>query len=117
MNAGMRIWLAVSLALMLSLTSQAMAVMRGTPGPAGEIVLCTGSGPISVQVDENGQPVGKPHICPDCALSLFALDAGLPGLPERFLGRGARLGIVETAQGVSIGAVRAVARGPPGAPA
>jgi hypothetical protein len=59
------------LALMLILTGQSLAVMRMAPGPAGEMVLCTGSGPVAVAVDENGQPVGPPHICPDCAMALF----------------------------------------------
>lgn len=62
----------ILLALVLVLTGQSMAMARGAPGPAGEMVICTGQGIVSITVDENGDPVGPPHICPDCALSLFA---------------------------------------------
>ncbi len=55
-----------------------MAQARMTPGPKGHIVLCTGTGPLSVLVDAKGQPTGATHICPDCAMSLFQVvtDAG-----------------------------------------
>ncbi|WP_366915002.1 DUF2946 family protein [Antarcticimicrobium sp.] len=68
-----RRYLALLLVAVMVLTSQSMAVARGATGPAGQIVLCTGTGPIAVHVDEDGQPTGPPHICPDCALHL--LDA------------------------------------------
>ena len=64
--------LAALMALILVLTGQTMAVARGATGPAGSMVLCTGTGPITILVDENGQPIGPRHICPDCSLSLFA---------------------------------------------
>lgn len=60
------------MALVLVLTGQSMAIARGTPGPSGQIELCTGTGPVMVSVDENGQPVGPPHICPDAAATVFA---------------------------------------------
>ena len=52
-----------------------MALARTAPAPAGEIVLCTGSGAATVAVDAQGRPTGAVHICPDCALSLFDLPA------------------------------------------
>jgi len=73
--ALLRPFIAFSLALMIALTSGAMAIARGQSGAAGSIVLCTGTGPISVLVDGDGQPIGPVHICPDCALSLFAAVA------------------------------------------
>lgn len=73
----------VLMALMLVLTGQSMAIARGTPGPSGEMVLCTGTGPITVLVDENGQPVGQAHICPDCAFAFFAAHWDAPDLPPR----------------------------------
>ncbi|SDI64478.1 hypothetical protein [Lutimaribacter saemankumensis] len=73
----------VLMALMLVLTGQSMAIARGTPGPSGEMVLCTGTGPITVLVDENGQPVGRAHICPDCAFAFFAAHWDAPDLPAR----------------------------------
>lgn len=68
-----RRYLALVLVAVMVLTSQSMAVARGATGPAGQIVLCTGTGPVAVYVDDDGQPTGAPHICPDCALHL--LDA------------------------------------------
>lgn len=59
----------------LALTAQSMAVARGTAMSAGQIVLCTGTGPVVVDVDKDGQPVDPAHICPECAVSeLVALD-------------------------------------------
>lgn len=74
MKRRVRAYLGIALALLLALTGQSMAVARGTTGPAGQMVLCTGTGPVSILVDENGQPTGPPHYCPDCVLSL--LNAG-----------------------------------------
>ncbi|QIZ80555.1 hypothetical protein [Thalassovita gelatinovora] len=109
----MRSYLALVLAALLTLTGQSMAVARGMPNAAGEIVLCTGFGPISVLVDQNGQPVGKPHICPDYALSLFALHEGPPLQFLRPLGQVVTLQI-ETGRVVAMGdIVPATARGPP----
>ncbi len=67
--------LALLLALIVAATSGAMAVARGQTVIAGQIVLCTGTGPVSVNVDADGQPVGPPHICPDCVMSLMAAVA------------------------------------------
>lgn len=53
-------------------TSGAMAAARGQAAISGQMVLCTGTGPVTVNVDAEGQPVGPAHFCPDCALSLLA---------------------------------------------
>lgn len=62
---------ALALALLLVLTAQSMAVARGMAGPFGAVVLCTGTGPVTILTDAEGQPVGPAHICPDCTLSLI----------------------------------------------
>ncbi|WP_417259531.1 hypothetical protein [Celeribacter sp.] len=73
---SLRPLIAVVFAVLLFATSQTMAVTRGTMRDAtGAVVLCTGTGPITVLIDDDGQPVGPPKICPDCAMSVFA-DAG-----------------------------------------
>jgi len=69
---------AILLAAMLAFGSGAMAVARGQAAAAGAVVLCTGEGIVSVPVDLSGNPVGPAHICPDCALSLFAAHAAPP---------------------------------------
>ena len=70
--------LAGFLALTLALTSAAMAAARGQTMAAGSVVICTGSGAVTMQVDADGQPVGPVHICPDCALSLLEAAAAAP---------------------------------------
>ncbi|WP_371226244.1 hypothetical protein [Roseovarius sp. 2305UL8-3] len=71
MTRGLRIFVAVALSVMLVFTSHSMAVARGMPGPDGQMVICTGQGPVMVSVDATGNPVGPPHICPDATLSLL----------------------------------------------
>ena len=64
--------LAVSLALLIAVTSQHMALARGmSTDVAGQVILCTGQGVTTVAVDAQGNPVGPVHICPDCALSFM----------------------------------------------
>jgi len=82
----MRVLTPLLLALMLALTSQSMAVARGASAAAGQIVLCTGSGPMAVFVDAEGQPTGAPHICPDATLHVL-VEGALPDFsaPDRIL--------------------------------
>lgn len=68
---ALRSYLFAFTVLCLVLTSQTMAMARGAQGPAGQVVLCTGTGPVTVLIDAEGQPTGPVHICPDCALGLF----------------------------------------------
>lgn len=87
MTLSSRSLLALLLSLVLVLTAQTMAMARGAPGPAGQMELCTGSGVVIVTLDENGDPVGRPHICPDYALHLLSAvvppDAPVLRLPVR----------------------------------
>ncbi len=101
------------LALVLILTGQSMAVMRMMPGPTGEMVLCTGTGPITVLTDENGQPVGPPHICPDCAMSMMAAHWDTPTQPLRPMARHVPLRPGTMALPRTAAAPSAQARGPP----
>ncbi|WP_306153752.1 hypothetical protein [Roseovarius sp. MMSF_3281] len=71
MTRSLRPYLALCLALLLTLTSQTMAIARGAPPPVGQAILCTGTGPVTVLVDAEGQPTGQVHICPDCALHVL----------------------------------------------
>ncbi|UYV36683.1 hypothetical protein N4R57_17045 [Rhodobacteraceae bacterium D3-12] len=78
-----RSYIALFLALMLAFTGQSMAVARGMPDATGQIVLCTGSGPLVISVDANGQPTGAAHICPDFAAALFVALGEAPCLCHR----------------------------------
>jgi hypothetical protein len=105
---------ALLLALLLALTSGTMAVARGQATAVGTLVLCTGQGVVAVPVDAEGKPTGAAHICPDCALSLFAALSAPPPGPVR---PAAAVMPVSVASGVSLlprrpGAAPR-ARGPP----
>lgn len=74
-------FLSITLALLIAVTSQQMAVARGVAvDAAGSVILCTGQGPVTVVLDTQGIPIegtgGIIHFCPDCALTLIAaIDA------------------------------------------
>lgn len=63
-----RVFIPFLLALILALTSQAMAVTRVSSDATGQMVLCIGTQSVTVYVDAEGQPTAAPHFCPDCAL-------------------------------------------------
>lgn len=65
--------LTLTLALMIAVTSQQMAMARGVMKDAqGQVILCSGQGPIVVTLDAQGDPIGPVHFCPDCALKVLA---------------------------------------------
>lgn len=67
--------IAALLAALITLTGLSLASGRGMSRAAGQIVLCTGQGPIAVWVDADGQPVDRTALCPDQTLALLgALD-------------------------------------------
>ncbi|MGB2203492.1 MAG: hypothetical protein ACPH5G_19335 [Pseudooceanicola atlanticus] len=102
------------LSLLLLATAQAAAVAHAAPGPAGQMELCTGTGPVMVYVDENGTPTGPPVYCPDFALSLILsldLDPVLP--PPRDAESRAIAASVVIAAAVSRGPASVRVRGPP----
>lgn len=66
-------FLTLTLAILIAVTSQQMAMARGTMmDAAGQVVLCTGHGTKTVTIDHNGEPIDLVHICPDCALTFAA---------------------------------------------
>lgn len=62
----------LGLALLIGFTSVQFATARGQPPAVGMMEICTGTGPIHILVDENGEPTGGVMLCPDYALSFFA---------------------------------------------
>lgn len=101
------------LVVVVALTSLTMAVARGQTRVAGEIVICTGYGMTTITVDENGQPTGPVHLCPDMVLAMMAaIDTPAPDFtrPETVTRR------IETPVVTLAGALWAPtprARGPP----
>lgn len=113
MMMRLRPYIAVLLATMLGLTGQAMAVARGMSSASGEMVICTGNGAVTLSIDENGDPAGPAHICPDCALSLIATVADVPHTDARPLARKLSLGYETLAFATPSVIIHAHARGPP----
>lgn len=70
-----------ALAVLMMLTSTAMANGQMRAAAVGEMVLCAGhDGPRVVQMDAEGQPV-KPRVtCPDCLLDTGVLVTLAPTL-------------------------------------
>jgi len=78
--------LSFMMVLVLALTSQSMAVARGANAATGQMVLCTGNGPLAVYVDASGAPTSAPHICPDSAMNvLFEVQAPEFNAPQQVL--------------------------------
>lgn len=77
MTAPLRSYLAIALCLLLVMTTQAMAVMRGASDAVGMVELCSGDDVVTIYVDDTGEPTAAPHICPDCLP--LALAGLLPG--------------------------------------
>jgi len=68
--------LAFAFAAVIIATSGAMASARGMARDAsGEMVLCVGTGAVTVLMGADGQPLGVAHFCPDCALASLAVVA------------------------------------------
>lgn len=65
------------LSLLLALASVELAVARGLPRPAGEVVICRGLSVVTVTIGADGTPVRQSQLCPDGAAALLA-DPGLP---------------------------------------
>lgn len=68
--------LTLLLVLLLVTTSQSMAVARGSAAAVGQMVICTGSGPVAVFLDAEGRPTNAPHLCPDSTLVAPGVAAG-----------------------------------------
>ena len=61
-----------TLALILTLLASAFATASARGAMAGtlDMVICTGQGMATIQVNAKGDPVDPRHTCPDCVLTL-----------------------------------------------
>lgn len=114
MSRKLNIIAAAALALTLTLTGQAMAQLRGAPGPAGMIEICTGSGMVQMLADANGAPQGPADVCPDCVMVVLS-DHVAPASLAPHLPRMSQLTVHRiAAHATSLAGVRPSARSPPG---
>ncbi|WP_417719609.1 hypothetical protein [Salipiger sp.] len=75
---------AILLALVLAFTSFEIAVARGTLPVAGQIVICSGQGFVTILLDAEGNPTDHVHICPDAAMAFTAppvVPLAVPDVP------------------------------------
>ncbi|KUJ76135.1 hypothetical protein AVO45_12520 [Ruegeria marisrubri] len=87
MKTVLRAYLALALAMLVALTGQGLAASRGLNAAVGQMEICTGTGPVVVYMDEQGQPAQPPHYCPDYALTVLGAiapdQAPVPVAPPR----------------------------------
>jgi hypothetical protein len=73
--------LTLTLALLIAVTSQQMAMARGIMTDAsGQVIICTGEGTITISLDGQGTPIEGPapaHICPDCTLTIADVSSDI----------------------------------------
>jgi hypothetical protein len=113
MRSLYRSLLGVALILLVALTSVHLGMARGQARMAGSIVLCTGTGPVAVAVDRDGQPIERPHVCPDCVFTAMAGLAAPLSLTEWQV-QPRKMHVAEVARvAVSARQVTPQARGPP----
>ena len=66
------------LILSLGFSSLGFGMARGQAPAAGEMVLCTGNGIVTVSIDADGTPVESHTLCPDAALAFWVATASPP---------------------------------------
>ncbi len=74
-------FISATLMALLVLTGSALAMARGAGHVAGQMVICTGTGPVMVYLGELGQPTDPPVYCPDAVVSMIE-DAVVSDLPR-----------------------------------
>ncbi|WP_240931831.1 hypothetical protein [Parasedimentitalea denitrificans] len=75
----MRSYLTLFLVLAVTLTAHSAGAMRGMRDATGQVVICSGTGPVVIYVDADGQPARAPGNCPDC----ITLGLDLSVVPEQ----------------------------------
>jgi hypothetical protein len=109
----LRIYLALTLALMIALTGHVSASVKGARDASGQIVICSGNGAVTLYVDDEGQPTTAPHFCPDCVMHLLDAVASPDAMALRPYGGQAFDRIWETPVLTHRVALDAMARAPP----
>lgn len=115
MTRILRIFLGLFLALTVALTAHSAAARQGERDAAGRMVICTGTGPVTIYVDSEGQPVTPPHHCPDCVMHVLDAVAQPVGLVLPAAACSEVTAGQQTALASVQGVLRATARAPPAA--
>lgn len=103
----------LGLALLIGFTSVQFAAARGQSPAVGTMEICTGTGPVHILVDANGEPTGAVMICPDYALAFFA-DVWQEAAQAPWTAHWSELSVPQSsARAVGAVVLSAQARGPP----
>ena len=62
----LRTYLAIVLAALLAFASYGGASAQMMRDATGQMVICTGTGAVTIYVDDDGQPAAPPHPCTEC---------------------------------------------------
>lgn len=102
------------LILSVLVTAQIIGMARGQARVADQMVICSGGAVLTVQVDADGNPVGAPHFCPDCAMTLLTgLATTQPELQRPISLRSLAWSREASVAAAPQSAVEQTARGPP----
>jgi hypothetical protein len=74
--------LSLLLIVNLGLSALGFGMARGQAPAAGQMVICTGNGIVTLSVDAEGNPVESHTLCPDAALGFWAAIAAHPRLAD-----------------------------------
>mgnify|MGYP000008375647 CR=1 FL=1 len=81
MKLHMRSYLTLILVLAVTLTAHSAGAMRGMRDATGQMVICSGTGPVVIYVDADGQPARAPGNCPDCIMLAMDLSVAPEQMP------------------------------------
>lgn len=113
-----RLFSLITLCLALALGSVSMAVARGQAVAMSKggttLVICSGYGVMTITLDDQGNPVGPIHPCPECLAGLAAyLPPGFPAIVPVMLAHTGAVGVDPSVLPSTAGVLITRARGPP----
>jgi hypothetical protein len=108
-----RPFLTFALVVMMLATSITMAVARGQVRVGEQIVICSGYGLATIEVDAEGNPIGPVHICPECTLHFLAFLDAVPPSVARPATAARTVAVAQVAVPLSRVPATTRARGPP----
>ncbi|MEK0164157.1 DUF2946 family protein [Phaeobacter sp. JH20_36] len=107
----LRSYLALALIALMAVTG--VSAQAGMRDATGQMVICTGTGPVMVYIDSDGQPVSPPMDCPECLTFTADLALSLPLPAQSTLPRQLTRDLGESAAILPMVRLAAWARGPP----
>ncbi|WP_260088092.1 DUF2946 family protein [Phaeobacter inhibens] len=107
----LRSYLALALIALMAVTG--VSAQAGMRDATGQMVICTGTGPVMVYIDSDGQPVSPPMDCPECLTFVADLGLALPVLEHSTLPQKLPRDLTQRTEILPVVRLAAFARGPP----